>query len=80
MRRRDELGKSRGPLKQRLDELSALDPASRICELKVCDPAMGSGHFLVSLVDWMADRVLAVIEHAREIVDLGARRALRIRR
>lgn len=65
----DELGKSRRPLKVRLDELSALDPASRILELKICDPAMGSGHFLVSLVDWMADRVLAAIEAAAEMID-----------
>jgi hypothetical protein len=28
---------------------------------------MGSGHFLVSLVDWMADRVLAAIEDAAEL-------------
>lgn len=30
---------------------------------------MGSGHFLVSLVDWMADRVLAAIDEAEEIAD-----------
>jgi len=65
----DELRKSRRPLKERLDELAALDPASRILELKVCDPAMGSGHFLVSLVDWMADRVLSAVDYAEEIVD-----------
>jgi hypothetical protein len=65
----DELSKSRRPLNERLDELSVLDPASRILELKICDPAMGSGHFLVSLVDWMADRVLASIEDATEVVD-----------
>jgi Eco57I restriction-modification methylase len=65
----DELSKSRKPVKERLDQLAALDPASRILELKVCDPAMGSGHFLVSLVDWMADRVLAAIDHAAELVD-----------
>jgi hypothetical protein len=42
----------------RPDELAALDPAEAILRLKVCDPAMGSGHFLVTLVDWMTDRVL----------------------
>ncbi len=36
----------------------SLDPATQILELTVCDPAMGSGHFLVSLVDHLADRVL----------------------
>jgi Eco57I restriction-modification methylase len=40
------------------DVLDKLDPASTILELKVCDPAMGSGHFLVALVDDLADRVL----------------------
>ena len=68
-----ELKKSRRPLKERLDDLATLDPASRILELKICDPAMGSGHFLVSLVDWMADRVLAAIDEAEDIVDWGER-------
>lgn len=40
------------------ERLDAADPAAAILELKVCDPAMGSGHFLVALVDFMADRVL----------------------
>lgn len=33
------------------ETLDAIDPASRILDIKVCDPAMGSGHFLVALVD-----------------------------
>lgn len=44
--------------------LDSLDPASAMLDLKVCDPAMGSGHFLVSLVDWMADAVLETIADA----------------
>jgi hypothetical protein len=40
------------------DALDAADPASRFLDLKICDPAMGSGHFLVALVDWLADRTL----------------------
>ena len=32
--------------------------AEEILELKICDPAMGSGHFLVSLVDHLSDRVM----------------------
>jgi hypothetical protein len=48
----------------RLAELLPLDPASRLLDLKVCDPAMGSGHFLVSLVDWLADRVLEAMAEA----------------
>ncbi|MDF1482602.1 hypothetical protein PYV55_11140 [Extensimonas sp. H3M7-6] len=38
--------------------LDQLDPASALLECKICDPAMGSGHFLVALVDDLADRVL----------------------
>ena len=33
------------------DALDAADPAAQLLELKLCDPAMGSGHFLVALVD-----------------------------
>ena len=51
------------------DALDALDPASQILELKVCDPAMGSGHFLVALVDDLADRVLEAITTATHLVN-----------
>lgn len=44
--------------------LDSLDPASAMLDIKVCDPAMGSGHFLVSLVDWMADAVLEAMAEA----------------
>ncbi|MDD2809656.1 hypothetical protein [Rhodoferax sp.] len=46
------------------DRLDALDPASQMLELKVCDPAMGSGHFLVALVDFLADLTLEAIATA----------------
>ncbi|MHA6766922.1 Eco57I restriction-modification methylase domain-containing protein [Sphingobium ummariense] len=52
-------------------ELRDADPASAILSLRVCDPAMGSGHFLVSLVDTLADHVLdAMAEAAALGVDL----------
>lgn len=38
--------------------LDSVDPASAMLDLKICDPAMGSGHFLVSLVDYFADEIL----------------------
>jgi hypothetical protein len=41
-----------------LNELARLDPATAFLELKICDPAMGSGHFLVSLVDYLADEAM----------------------
>lgn len=40
------------------EALDAIDPASAMLDLKICDPAMGSGHFLVSLVDYLADEIL----------------------
>ncbi|MBI4741300.1 MAG: restriction endonuclease, partial [Betaproteobacteria bacterium] len=46
------------------DALEAADPASRFLDLKICDPAMGSGHFLVALVDWLADRTLEAAQSA----------------
>ncbi len=49
---------------ERIAELQAVDPADAFLDLKVCDPAMGSGHFLVSLVDYLATRVLAAMEEA----------------
>ncbi|MDZ4811997.1 MAG: restriction endonuclease [Pseudomonadota bacterium] len=45
-------------------QLTENDPADAILGLRVCDPAMGSGHFLVSLVDDLADRVLEQIADA----------------
>jgi hypothetical protein len=50
-------------------ELADVDPANAILALRVCDPAMGSGHFLVSLVDTLADHVLDAMA---EVAALGA--------
>ena len=49
--------------------LAAFDPAEKILELKVCDPAMGSGHFLVSLVDYLADGVIAAMAEAEALAE-----------
>ena len=65
----EELAKDPRPMARREALLVALDPASEILKLKICDPAMGSGHFLVSLVDWLADRVLAAIQFAEDAAD-----------
>lgn len=52
-------------------ELRDADPANAILALRVCDPAMGSGHFLVSLVDTLADHVLDAMAEAAVLgVDL----------
>jgi hypothetical protein len=52
------------PLPARLSEVVALDPAARILELKICDPATGSGHFLVSLIDYLAAQVFTATGEA----------------
>jgi hypothetical protein len=64
-------GQTRGK-EARIAELLPLDPASRLLDLKVCDPAMGSGHFLVSLVDWLSDRVLEAMAEATAAVTFAA--------
>ena len=48
-------------------ELARLDPAEKILELRVCDPAMGSGHFLVNLVDRLADRTIDAMAEAESL-------------
>lgn len=59
------------PLHQRLGVLKRIDPAERILDLKICDPAMGSGHFLVSLVDYLADQVITAMAEAEAVVTWG---------
>ena len=56
------------PEHRRMGRLKTLDPAQRLLELKVCDPAMGSGHFLVNLVDQLADRVIAAMAESEAAV------------
>lgn len=45
----------------RITQLQKADPAKAITRLRICDPAMGSGHFLVSLVDRLTDHTLVAI-------------------
>ncbi len=70
-RRAQALGKERGPVADRLATLARLDPASAFLALRICDPAMGSGHFLVSLVDYLAGEVLDALAAAPAAVDWG---------
>ena len=59
-----------GPARERaIAQLAVQDPAEKLLELKVCDPAMGSGHFLVSLVDYLADQVIAAMAEAEAEVE-----------
>ncbi len=57
-----ELKNDRRPKAQRKAELLTLDPAEAVLNLKVLDPAMGSGHFLVTAVDFLSDYIADLIE------------------
>jgi hypothetical protein len=56
---------------RRIGTLKRLDPAEKLLELKICDPAMGSGHFLVSLVDYLSDQVITAMAEAEASVEWG---------
>jgi len=63
---------NRRPVGERLAELQRIDPADALLNLKLADPAMGSGHFLVSVVDRLADAVLLAMEEAAVIAQSDA--------
>ncbi|MCF2717437.1 TetR family transcriptional regulator [Paenibacillus sp. UKAQ_18] len=47
-----------GPLEGKHREDWMLKPSSNLLDLKICDPAMGSGAFLVQSCRWLAERLL----------------------
>ena len=51
----------------RIAELIQHDPAAAVLDMKVLDPAMGSGHFLVTTVDFLADYIADLIEYAPSV-------------
>ncbi len=59
----DALKSDRRPKSERRAELERVDPAVSVLDLKVLDPAMGSGHFLVTAVDFLSDYVAELIEY-----------------
>ena len=52
---------------ERQAELRKLDPAEAVLNLKVLDPAMGSGHFLVTAVDFLSDYIADLIERTPSV-------------
>ena len=62
-----QLKSDRRPKAQRKAELLKLDPAEAVLNLKVLDPAMGSGHFLVTAVDFLSDYVADLIEYVPDV-------------
>ncbi len=67
-----ELASSNLSKDERLASVAEFDPAASILAMRICDPAMGSGHFLVSLVDWLADAVLRSMAEAAELITWAA--------
>ena len=65
--RANELRSDRRPKAARKAELAKLDVAEAVIDLKVLDPAMGSGHFLVTAVDYLTDAIVDLIEPAAEL-------------
>ena len=59
-----ELAADPRPRTERHAELLQMDPAEAVLDLKVLDPAMGSGHFLVTAVDFLSDYIAEMVEHA----------------
>lgn len=53
------------------------DPEAAILSLKVCDPACGSGHFLIAAAHRIAKRLAAVRTHEEEPAPDAVRHALR---
>ncbi len=64
-----QLKGDRRPKAQRKAELLKLDPAEAVLNLKVLDPAMGSGHFLVTAVDFLSDYVAELIERVPVVAE-----------
>ena len=62
--RADTLQSDRRKKEDRLAELRRLDPAQAALDLKILDPAMGSGHFLVTAVDYLSDAITELVEYA----------------
>ena len=62
-KRAADLGRDSRPVVERLADLVALDPAEAALDLKILDPAMGSGHFLVTAVDFLSDYIAELVEY-----------------
>ena len=67
--RAKQLANDKRTKEMRRTELQKLDPAEAILDLKVLDPAMGSGHFLVTAVDFLSDYIAELIEYVPAVPD-----------
>ena len=62
-----ELEEDSRPTAERRADLLKLDPAEAVLDLKVLDPAMGSGHFLVTAVDFLSDYIADLVEYTPNV-------------
>ena len=53
------------------DPTEANDPAAALLELKILDPAMGSGHFLITALDWLTDQLATLVNREWDEADPG---------
>ena len=53
----------------RRHELMNVDPAEAILLIKVLDPAMGSGHFLVSALDYLTEKIDRLVGYGAEVAN-----------
>ncbi len=51
---------------QKNTELLAADLVQQVLNIKLLDPATGSGHFLISAVDYLSDKLLEIIDEFSE--------------
>ena len=56
-----------GGLHRGLEQLREVDPACAALDLTILDPAMGSGHFLVSAVDALTDQIVSSIAYPNSL-------------
>lgn len=67
-RKKFKRARSSGTIKLVRDELATLEQRAVNCllDIKVCDPAMGSGHFLVEAVAYLTDRIIDILNQHPE--------------
>ncbi len=65
----DEVSTSEVIIEDAMATISDVDPAAAILELKVCDPEMRSGNFLLNTIDYLTDTVIDAIEDARILAE-----------
>ncbi len=52
-----------------IEMLNRADPASAMLKIRVCDPAMGSGPFLVHFIDYLSDQIIEAMGEVKSLTD-----------